>query len=596
MAEGKIAPRWGIDVAIADTPGTYSLFAKSYDEKIAVDSLYSHPEFGPTSLVVAVVDCNQLARHLYLVAQLKEAGFPMVVALTNTDVLHERGFGVRVDRLEEKWGCAFVPLNAQSGEGVADLISEMKRKHKSLGAEKSNPALRKLETWPKALAEKRFQQLSQWISANSIIEPHSAPRGRDAVERTRQWDRVVLHPFFGFVIFFTIMAALFTSIFWLAAPLMDVIDSSFGALAEWVAASIPHPLVSDFVANGGVAGVGAVLVFVPQIFILFLGIGWLEDSGYLARAASLVDRPLSKIGLNGRSFVPLLSGYACAIPAMMAARTINSRKEKLLTLFIIPLMSCSARLPVYALFLAYLFRDAPAWMGGVALAVIYFASFVVGAIFSGIASRLLKIQESSFFLLELPLYRRPLLRATLRSSFNRVQSYVMKAGPIIFALSLVIWGACTFPHYKIEDPSERLAQSYAADLGRFIEPAMEPMGADWRVGIGLISAFAAREVFVSSLAVIFRITAEDDEGIQEGLLATMDEAVNAKGEKIFDSATVVGLIFFFMVALQCMATFGVARREFGSWRWAVLQLVAFNLAAYGGAVVIVQSMRALGFT
>jgi ferrous iron transport protein B len=406
-----------------------------------------------------------------------------------------------------------------------------------------------------------------------------------------------MHPVWGLVFFVIFMSLIFTSIFWAAAPLMDAVDSAFGALASWAVDSLAsRPLLSDFVGNAVIGGLGSVLIFLPQIFILFLGISYLEDSGYMARAASLIDRPLSKLGLNGRSFVPLLSGYACAIPAMMAARTISSKKERFLTVFIVPLMSCSARLPVYALLLSFLLVGTSAWWGGLALAFIYLGSLVVGAVASGVANKILKTNEDSMFMLELPVYRRPQLRTILKQVLSKTRSYIVKAGPVIFVLSLFIWAASTFPNYQAEDQTDRLTKSYAAEVGRMIEPVLEPMGVDWRVGVGLISAFAAREVFVSTLAVVFHITEENEDSLQASLLQQMRQATFPDGTAIFTVASVVGLILFFMIALQCVATVGVARREFGSWKWALTQLVVFNLVAYILAVVAVQGLRLVGIS
>lgn len=589
IAEGETSARFGAPLFACDTPGTYSLFPKSYDEKIAIDSAFCHPVYGQASVVVSVVDATQLSRHLFLTYQLKETGIRQIVALTNIDLLAERGQKVDLRLLSTQLDLPIIPINGQTGEGVAELVKTMR------DVLNSTPTVVKpLDRWNKEKSEQIFDAISR-LSRSVLSEAGSSQN--DAYARTQKVDRVLMHPFWGLIIFVFFMTALFTAIFWAATPFMDYIDTGFGWLAERVTEWLPQSLLGDFLSNGVIAGVGSVLIFLPQIVILFLGICYFEDSGYMARAATLVDRPLAKIGLNGRSFIPLLSGYACAIPAMMAARTISSRRERLLTLFVVPLMSCSARLPVYALLLAFLFREQPAWKGGLALAGIYFLSLLVGAVASTLASKLLKITDKSFFLLELPVYRRPKLTAVLRQTFSRASSYVMKAGPIIFVLALVIWAACTFPHFRAEDPTDRLNESYAAQLGHMIEPLMEPMGFDWRVGVGLISAFAAREVFVSSMAVVFHITETDsEEGLTDSLLKTMSEATAPDGLPLFTVSSVLGLIIFFMIALQCLSTVGVAKREFGSWKWALGQLAIFNVVAYLLAVAIVQGLRAFGIT
>ena len=374
---------------------------------------------------------------------------------------------------------------------------------------------------------------------------------------------------------------------------MDAVDGGFTWLAAKVLALGPENLVLKFISEGVITSLSSVMVFVPQIFILFVGIILLEDSGYLARSATLVDRPLAWLGLGGRSFVPILSGYACAVPAMMAARTINSRRERWLTLFILPLMSCSARLPVYALLLAFVFHGASAWKGGVALALIYFGSLIVGAIAALIAGRFLKIEDRSFFMMELPVYRRPRTTLVMRQAWTRTKSYVKRAGPPIFLFALIVWLGTRFPNFSETDPTKRLETSYAAEAGRVIEPVFRPMGGDWRTGVGLMSAFAAREVFVSSLAVVFQV-AEEGESMQSTLLNKMHDAKAPDGLPLFTIASVAGLVIFFMIALQCLSTVTIAVRESGSLKFALMQLVVFNLVAYVLAVGVVQGLRAFG--
>jgi ferrous iron transport protein B len=591
-AEGFTSERWGETCFVTDAPGTYSLLPKSFEEGAAVDSLFQHPTHGPARLVIAVADVNQLSRHLYIVRQLIDAKFRVVLALTNIDLLRESGRDVNVEELERALGLRVALINGQSGEGVDQLMNCVQAE---LSQGFAPPTYERPTSWSKDKCETMFQDLLR-LQQRVVVRRGAVPTS-DARLKSRRIDRVLMHPVWGLLFFVIFMSLIFTSIFWAAAPLMDAVDSAFGALASWAVDSLAsQPLLADFVGNAVIGGLGSVLIFLPQIFILFLGISYLEDSGYMARAASLIDRPLSKLGLNGRSFVPLLSGYACAIPAMMAARTISSKKERFLTVFIVPLMSCSARLPVYALLLSFLLVGSSAWWGGLALAFIYLGSLVVGALASGVANKILKTTDDSIFMLELPVYRRPQLRAILKQVLSKTRSYVVKAGPVIFVLSLFIWTASTFPSYQAEDPTDRLTGSYAASVGRMIEPVLEPMGVDWRVGVGLISAFAAREVFVSTLAVVFHITEENEESLQASLLQQMREATFPDGTAIFTVASVVGLILFFMIALQCVATVGVARREFGSWRWALTQLVVFNAVAYVFAVVAVQGLRLLGIS
>ncbi|MBK8552220.1 MAG: ferrous iron transporter B [Ignavibacteria bacterium] len=347
----------------------------------------------------------------------------------------------------------------------------------------------------------------------SIVVLNSPRQNLKPDDFTLKLDRIVLHKFWGLIIFFLIMSFTFTSIFWLAAPLMDLINDGFSLLSEGALNLLGDGIFGDLVSNGIINGLGSVLVFLPQILILFLIMGMLEDSGYLARGAMLIDKPLSKIGLNGKSFVPLLSGFACAIPAMMATRTITNRRERLLTIFIIPLMSCSARLPVYALLIAFLIPQDKPWIGGLVLAAIYIfsitGSIVIAAIVNKFKGKLIKENDDSTFILELPAYRKPKLSIVVSNTIKNAKQYVKKAGPIILYLSLILWLLTYFPNYDPAVPDEssktpeeitqlkaeeRMSTSYASYLGKFIEHVMTPIGMDWRVGVSLIATFAARSL------------------------------------------------------------------------------------------------------
>lgn len=590
--QGELRSRWGEPFRLLDTPGTYSLFPKTLEEEVTLRVLTTGFEKPISSVVIAVVDATQLARHLLVVKQLQEVGFLPVIALTMNDLLNREGLAMDISRLENLSGCPVVPVNGLNGKGV-DMLAETVRRHLK-SAPPSSTRL-KLQPWSAQKLENIANQAT--LVAKQVIS-RSANHARWSPEKiTLELDRWLLHPVWGLLVFVVAMALIFSSIFWAAAPAMDAIDGFFSGAAESILEWGLPALWGDLLANGIVASLGAVFVFLPQVALVFLFITLLESSGYLARAASLIDRPLSWIGLNGRSFVPILSGYACAIPAMLAARTIPSKRERFLTLFILPLMSCSARLPVYALLLAFLFQDAPAWQPGVALAALYIGSLVVGALVSGLLSRFYAEKEASFFMMELPLYRRPNWAATFKSVWLRTRAYVWNAGPVIFVFAVLIWAGTTFPNYQEEDPVTRLNTSYAAQAGQWIEPVMDPMGGDWRTGASLIAAFAAREVFVSSLAVTLSISeTEDEESMQSAMLTSMSRATRADGSPLFTASSIVGLLLFFLIALQCMATFGVAKREFGGWKMAVIQLISFNLLAYGVAVIAVQSLKALGFS
>ncbi|MBL7689582.1 MAG: ferrous iron transport protein B [Bdellovibrionaceae bacterium] len=586
--------RWR-EHTVIDSPGIYSLEPRSLDEEVTLNAITSEKP----DVILLVVDATQLERQLVLALQLIRSGHPVAILVSMLDLLKGEGFQLSLDRLRLELGapCLAVSTGVDVESGAIDVVEFEKVLQRT--AEKTAPraevgsgsSTTLIDEWGRAaeikknvlqpLAESRLQKGSTVLSARN---------------RTRAIDRVVLHPFLGPVLFLLTMGGLFASIYWVASPLMEFVDSGFGALNGWVLSFAPESLFVRFLSEGVLAGAGAVFVFVPQIFILFMGVIALEDSGYLARAASIVDRPLRLLGLGGRSFVPLLSGFACAVPAMLASRTINSRRERFLTLFILPLMSCSARLPVYALLIGFLFPTSSG-LAGLTLALLYFGSIVAGAVAALLAGRLgLFKGERAFLLLELPVYRVPKLQVVFKQALLRTQSYVRRAGLVILGLSVVIWVGTTFPDYQNPDQGERLERSYLGRTGTLLSPIFEPMGGDWRTGVGLLSAFAAREVFVSTMAVLFHVTDAEEEGMRAGLLEQMRVAKTDSGQTLFTVSSVVGLLIFFVVALQCLSTFSVAGKESGSWRFAWMQLISFNIIAYILAVAAVQGLRYLGFS
>ncbi len=585
---GNLASHLGDGLIAMDTPGTYSLHPKSADEEVTLKAIYENPRVGEVSGIVVVVDGTQLSRHLQLAMQVQETGFPMVVVITMADLLAKEGLRLDLPLLQKTLGCPVLTFDGLLAGGLKEIVAEAKKMERSQTPIKPTP-------WSLDTQDSKLQECERIAQqALTHLTDPAFERLNRIVANTEKLDRALLHPIWGLGLFFVIMAALFSSIFWMAAPFMDVVDGWFSAANEFITELGPDSLWADFAGNGLIASFGAVMVFVPQIFILFLGISFLEGSGYLARAATLIDKPFSKLGMSGRSFVPLLSGFACAVPAIMATRNISSKRDRMITSFIIPLMTCSARLPVYAILLAFIFHDESPLKAGVVLAAVYMGSLVLGAIAAAVLNKMLPKQDNAFFMMELPIYRTPKVRVLLHQAFTRTMGYVKRAGPPIFIFSVLIWVGTTFPNYQATDATEKLSQSYAGRLGQVIEPVVAPMGVDWRVGVGLISAFAAREVFVSSLAVTFNITDADEESQQKSLLAQMETAVNSSGEKIFTLSSVLGLIVFFMIALQCMSTVAIQMKESGSARFAIVQLIAFTVVAYVLAVLVVQSLRFFG--
>lgn len=574
--KGKLQSQWNIDMEIIDTPGIRSLEAHSPEEEISIRIMRESLK-NNSAIVVVPVDATQLSRHLFLVSCLKAQGIPVIVALTMLDLLKQKNVKIDSKKLSQELKLPVLEIDGQLGGGVKELAVLADQ---SLNSSKYTEQIQN-----KKLSQQEIQNIYQdndRIEKDCLIslgDESAKSEFRRAHQRSLKIDSLLMHPLLGLVFFIAIMSTLFSAIFWLAAPAMDFVDSLFGDMAGLASETLGSNIFSDFVANGIIAGSGAVFVFIPQIMILFFIMGLLEESGYLARAASLIDKPLQKIGMNGKSFVPILSGYACAIPAMMAARTIQNRKERLLTIFILPLMSCSARLPVFALLLGFLFPD-DAFKAGFALAIIYLASIVIGAITAAIVNRFLPQKENSTFMLELPAYRRPKIMVIFKQMQQRTLSYVKRAGPTILVISVIIWALSTFPNYQAEDDASKISSSYLAQIGSWIEPTMKPLGGDWKLGVGILSAFAAREVFVSTMALVYRVEGETDEGITANLITQM-HASN------YSDASAYGLIVFFMIALQCLTTVAVAKAETGSTKFAVVQLVSFSLLAYIAAAAVV---------
>jgi len=597
LSRGKTKADFGPQFLLVDLPGVHSTSAVSPEEVLSCRVIEGrHQSVIPDALIVAV-DATQLERHLRFASVVARQHKPMVIALTMMDLLPRTQQSVNVRKLETAIGVPVVAVDGRTGWGAVDLMNTLRdvvsrpaAGHCSLADLPEEPVaayelIRKLLTESESLKNaNRFQLASDSITARI--------------------DHVVLHRVFGFPIFFAILVGLFSSIFWAARPFMDLIDGLFKQTANLLLAILPEGVLSRFLAEGVVGGVGAVAVFFPQIIILFFLMTLLEDSGYLARGAALVDRPMSYLGLHGRSFVPMLSGFACAIPAVLAARTIPSRRERLLTIWILPLMSCSARLPVYALLLGALLPGS-AWKAGLALGAIYISSLLVGALVAGLISRLiLRKRSASLLAMELPAYRTPLVKPTLRVTWSRASAYLRRAGIPILVISSCLWLLSNFGLGSHQPTTENLRvpliassgleHSFAADVGRVLEPALHPMGVDWRVGVGLISAFAAREVFVSTMAIVFHV-AEDPDARQNSLLENMRVATFAGSSKrIFTTSTILGLIVFFFFSLQCLSTVAVVRSETNSWRLAGLQLLFYTGIGYVMSAGLVVSLRLLG--
>ena len=600
LSRGKSKAEYGPQVLLVDLPGVHSSSASSPEEELSCKVIEGlHDSVQPQAMIVAV-DATQLERHLRFASFVARQGKPTIIALTMMDLLPRTQQSVNAGRLEAAIGLPVFPVDGRTGWGVPELLNAV------------NEALAHPEIRLSELARLPEEPVSAYAAIRDLLGRSGALKNKNLFvladdSFTARIDRVVLHRYLGFPIFFAVLVGLFSSIFWAAQPFMDLIDWLFSRAGQLLLTLLPEGPIAHFFAEGVVGGVGAVAVFFPQIVILFFLMTLLEDSGYLARGAALVDRPLSYLGLHGRSFVPMLSGFACAIPAVLAARTIPSRRERLLTIWILPLMSCSARLPVYAILLAALLPGA-AWKAGIALGLIYVLSLVTGALVAGLISKfILRKRSASILAMEMPVYRKPLLKPTFRMTWSRSSGYLRKAGMPIIVISACLWLLSNFGLGSNQPVSaERssgaaaivttsdLDHSFAAQLGQTLEPALHPMGVDWRVGVGLISAFAAREVFVSTMAIVFHVN-DDQNSQQAGLLENMRTATfSGTNQRVFTTSSILGLIVFFFFSLQCLSTVSVVRSETNSWRIALLQLLFYTGIGYLMSSALVVGLRGLG--
>jgi ferrous iron transport protein B len=581
VKSGETYTPHGRKLRVLDLPGCYSLRANSPDEKVALDTLTGQT---PPDLVVCVVDASNLERHLQLTLQVIEQGLPCVLALNMVDVAEKTGLRLDPVKLSEELGIPVVPMQANAKKGIIELKQAIRTPFPVAPAahwtgEDAESGRRAFITQLCDLAARRPDEHSQTLS--------------DKI------DSVLLHGFFGWVALIAIMFGVFWTIFSFASVPMDAIDGAFGSLGEWVGSKMAEGDLRSLIVDGVIAGVGGTVIFLPQILLLFLFIGLLESSGYMARAAYLMDGIMSLAGLSGKSFLPLFSAHACAIPGIMATRTIGSAKERLVTIFVAPWMSCSARLPVYFLLIPLL---VPTESGTSAQAGILIGIYATGIITSFIVARVLRGRlgpdpSTNHFLLELPPYRAPQWSYIFRHVFERGWAFVSKAGTIILGLSILLWALGTYPKSGSDDAGEQLEYSAMGRIGNVIEPVVKPLGFDGRIGTAILTSFAAREVFNSSLSVIFHVEESDDDEKAETLLRERVSSATWRGtdKPLFTPLVIVSLLVFYIYALQCLPTSAVVARESGSVKWAVGQFLFMTGFAYLAALAVFQGGKLLGF-
>ena len=604
----------GHTIELIDLPGTYSLNAKSPDEQVAVDVLHGNIDgIKQPDCIVVVVDATNLSRNLYLVSQALAVGQPVLVALTLCDDAESKGIHIDRKKLSEFLGCPVLRLVAPRRDGIDQLadaliessdwsgqvVPEALNAYLSQGAESDRPVAA-------ADAIARYS----WIDdITKDVLSFSTNHSRSLGERI---DAVLTHRILGTVVFGMTMLTIFSSIFWLATPLMDLVSSGVELLAGWAESVIPDGILQSLVVNGIIAGVGGVVIFLPQIAILFLFVAVLEGCGYLARAAFLMDRLLVSVGLSGKSFIPLLSSFACAIPGIMAARTIENRRDRLLTILVAPLMSCSARLPVYLLLCSAFVPNVAVgntWfrLPAVVLASMYLIGILVAAIVAFVLSRTIFRGPPQPFVLELPSWRWPQPAVVGERVREAAVSFLKNAGTLILAVSIVVWALGSFPKPVIQagvDPEsaeqqgEALRQSFLGQAGRFIEPVVKPLGWDWRIGCAAVASFPAREVVLGVLGVIYNL-GDVDPGEEEGegmLIRQLRSATwDGTDRKVFTLPVALSIMVFFALCAQCASTLVIIGKETASWVWPLVSFTYMTALAWIGAFCVFQLGTTLGW-
>ena len=583
---------------LEDLPGLYALTAGSIEERVARDHLCGTDGEGGAAAAIVVVDGTNLARNLYLAGQVRELGIPLLVVLNMMDLAEKEGLRIDVAALSRELGAPVIALSARTGAGMEELPLAVGRLLRA--GRRPLPPPAELAACSSCAGCGTHAARFDW--AENVAVKVSQGSARLSAARTEQIDRVLTHPVKGLVAFAAIMSAVFIAIFALAQHPMNAIETAFGALGQAVGRALPEGDIRSLVVDGVVGGVGGVLVFLPQICILFFFLSILEDSGYLARAALVMDKLMGKVGLPGKAFVPMLSAHACAIPAIMATRVIEGRRDRLATILVLPLMTCSARLPVYAIVTAVLFADRPV-LGGLTFAGAYALGIVMAILTSWLFRRTILRGESRPLVLELPTYKMPSLANALLAMRDRGLVFLTKAGSVILLISISMWAMATYPRMPAGQVEKlaaakdlralELEYSLAGRLGKAVEPVFRPLGFDWKMDVGVLTSFAARETFVSTLAVVYGVGSEGDRETGSLREALRSER-RSDGTPVFGLATALPLLVFYVLAMQCLATQAITRRETGSWKWAALQLGYMTALAYSVAFVTRLVLVSLG--
>lgn len=639
---------------IIDLPGTYSLYPRRADEWVAYKVLMGADKDIHPDVILLVSDASNLKRNLLFCSQIIDLKRPVIVALTMMDLARKKGTEIDVTGLERELGVPIIPINPRTGKGIAQLKKVLAKTARREFSAPSRDFIPSRLMAPAAIGKVQsvLPELSDYAAVHYLINHEHFPLDnnlQDTIEQieqdhafngtktqaeeimnrykkinlvvkqnvrepdplqqklfTEKLDNILLNRVWGYVILLVVLFLLFQSIFWLAQYPMNFIDWGFSQITGYLNTVLPAAWWSNLLVNGLIAGLNGILVFVPQIMILFGLITILEDSGYMARISFLGDKLMRKVGLNGKSVMPMISGFACAVPAIMSARSIENRKERLLTIMVTPLMSCSARLPVYTILIALVVPNVFYFgflsLQGLVMMALYLLGTVMALVVSYVFKWIIKIKEKSFFILELPVYRPPRWKNVAFTMVEKARIFVIDAGRIILLISLVLWFLSSYgpskrmdaldskyahleqqavaPHEKQELEtqynSEKLQNSYAGILGHSIEPAIRPLGYDWKIGIALITSFAAREVFVGTMATLYSVEDNSNSTLQE----KMQSAKRPDGTNVYTLATALSLMVFYVLAMQCMSTLVIVKRETKSWKWPIIQFVYMTGLAY----------------
>ncbi len=649
-----------IKASIIDLPGVYSVNPSSKDEEIALNAIFDKTNKDYPDVVVIVAEVENLKRNLLLFTQVKDLGFPVVLALNMADQMQKKGISVDVPALEKALQTKIVLISARKNQGIEELkqvvlnyssyptrpvfdLKSIDKEYFSL-LENLYPKQNPYKVWLSQTSVYPFENIGNVVSSNAFVQKSDSEikklQHRETIKRYQfindilketysidtskatdirmRFDRILTHKFWGYIIFFFVLLLIYGSIFELAAFPMDLVDGFFADLSAWTSATLPEGKLTELIADGILPGLGGVLMFVPQIAILFFIISILEETGYMSRVVFLMDRIMKPFGLSGKSVVPLVSGTACAIPAIMSARNIENPKERLITMLVTPFTTCSARIPVYIIIISliipktYILGFIP--LQAFVMTMMYVIGFLSALIAGMILSSIIKADRKSFFVIEMPTYKAPILKNVFLNMYEKVVSYIMGAGKIILALSVILWflgshgPSSTFgnaeeiitekhitDHLTEDELADELAgyqleNSYIGIIGKGIEPVFRPLGYDWKISIAVLTSFAAREVFVGNLATLYNLGSEAEED-EAKIIDRMANEKREDGTAVYGFATGISLLLFYAFAMQCLSTVGVTKKETNSWKWTMIQMVFMTGVAYIAALIAYQLLK-----